>query len=65
MSTIVEALKGKSDFFCEKGASEEEIRNAEAIWYPPNSVIASPLYGKEILLSEKTDSRRRKVLALK
>ena len=30
MSTIVEALKGKSDFFCEKGASEEEIRNAEA-----------------------------------
>ena len=29
MNSIIEELKRKSDFFCEKGASEEEIKNAE------------------------------------
>ena len=29
MSTIVDVLKGKSDFYCEKGASEEEIKCSE------------------------------------
>ena len=29
MNSIIEELKRKSDFFCEKGASEEEIIDAE------------------------------------
>ena len=29
MSSIIEELQQKSDFFCERGVSEEEIKNAE------------------------------------
>ncbi len=31
MNSIIEELKRKSDFFCEKGASEEEIKHAEGV----------------------------------